>query len=51
MASSFGLALMATLLGEASGTSLLGGARNVWVMCIAAHLIMIVPLTITSRSD
>ena len=51
MASSFGLALMATLLGEASGTDLLGGARNVWIMCAAAHLIMIVPLAVTSRGD
>jgi hypothetical protein len=51
MASSFGLALMATLLGEASGTELLGGARNVWIMVAAAHLIMIVPLAFTSRND
>jgi EmrB/QacA subfamily drug resistance transporter len=51
MASSFGLALMATLLGEASGTDLLGGARNVWIMSAAAHLIMIVPLALTSRHD
>ena len=51
MASSFGLALMATLLGEASGTDLLGGARNVWIMCAAVHLIMIVPLAVTSRGD
>ena len=51
MASSFGLALMATLLGEASGTGLLGGARNVWLMVAGAHLIMIVPLAVTSRSD
>ncbi|MFK7917858.1 MAG: MFS transporter [Ilumatobacter sp.] len=49
MASSFGLALMATLLGEASGTDLLGGARNVWIMSAAAHLVMIIPLAITSR--
>jgi NTE family protein len=51
MASSFGLALMATLLGEASGADLLGGARNVWIMVAAAHLIMIVPLAVTSRND
>ncbi len=51
MASSFGLALMATLLGEASGTGLLGGARSVWLMVAGAHLIMIVPLAVTSRSD
>ncbi len=51
MASSFGLALMATLLGEASGTDLLGGARNVWIMSAAAHLIMIIPLAVTSRKD
>ncbi len=49
MASSFGLALMATLLGEASGTELLGGARNVWLLVAAAHLAMIVPLVFTSR--
>jgi hypothetical protein len=42
MASSFGLALMATLL---------GGARNVWIMVAAAHLIMIIPLAVTSRND
>lgn len=51
MASSFGLALMATLLGEASGADLLGGARNVWILSAAAHLVMIVPLAITSRKD
>jgi len=51
IASSFGLALMATLLGEASGADLLGGARNVWIMSAGAHLIMIVPLAITSRGD
>jgi hypothetical protein len=51
MASSFGLALMATLLGEASGTDLLGGARNVWIMSAAAHLVMIIPLAVTSRKD
>lgn len=51
MASSFGLALMATLLGEASGADLLGGARNVWILAAVAHLTMIVPLVMTSRND
>lgn len=51
MASSFGLALMATLLGEANGTELLGGARSVWVLAAAAHLAMVVPLALTSRND
>lgn len=51
MASSFGLALMATLLGEASGTELLSGARNVWILAAVAHLAMIVPLVFTSRDD
>lgn len=37
-------ALMATLLGEATGTELLGGGRNVWLMSAGVHLLMILPL-------
>ena len=44
MSSAAGLALMATLLGEASGAELLGGGRNVWLMSAGAHLVMILPL-------
>ncbi len=44
MSSAFGLALMATLLGEASGAELLSGGRNVWLMSAGVHLVMIVPL-------
>ncbi len=44
MASAAGLAMMATLLGEATGAALLGGARNVWLMSAGAHLLMILPL-------
>lgn len=44
IASTMGLALMAALLGEASGDALLGGARNVWMLCVVVHLLMIVPL-------
>ncbi len=44
MSSAAGLALMATLLGEASGTALLDGGRNVWLMVATAHVVMIVPL-------
>lgn len=42
---------MATLLGEARGADLLGGARNVWLMVAGAHLSMIDPLTVTSRNE
>lgn len=49
MSSSIGLALMATLLGEASGAELLGGGRNVWLMVAAVHLLMIVPLLPSRR--
>lgn len=44
MSSAAGLALMATLLGEASGAALLGGGRNVWLMSAGVHLVMILPL-------
>ena len=44
MSSTIGLALMATLLGEASGAALVGGARNVWLMSAGAHVVMILPL-------
>lgn len=44
MSSSFGLAVMATLLGEATGVELLGGGRNVWLMSAAAHVLMIFPI-------
>lgn len=49
MSATIGLALMATLLGEAAGTNLLGGARNVWAMITAAHITMIIPLIGTPR--
>ena len=51
MSSTVGLAMMATLLGEASGTALLGGARNVWLMVAGAHLFMILPLVPAHRTD
>lgn len=44
VASGMGLALMAALLGEASGTELLGGGRNVWLLSAGVHLVMILPL-------
>ena len=44
MSSAAGLALMAALLGEASGAELLGGGRNVWLLAGLAHVAMIVPL-------
>lgn len=44
MSSATGLALMATLLGEAEGDRLLSGARNVWLLVALVHLLMVVPL-------
>lgn len=51
MSATIGMALMAALLGEAAGTSLLGGARNVWLMVTLAHIAMIFPLIGTQRSE
>lgn len=51
MASATGLALMATLLGEASGAELLGGGRNVWLMSAAAHIVMVLPVLGERRSS
>jgi NTE family protein len=44
MSSAFGLALMATLLGEASGAELLSGGRNVWLLSAGVHFAMVLPL-------
>lgn len=51
VASSLGLALMASLLGEATGAALLDGARNVWLMVAAVHVLMITPLLGVWRED
>ncbi len=44
LASAVGVALMVALLGEADGPELLDGAQRVWVLVLATHVVMALPM-------